>query len=112
MNCIFCKIISGEIKSDIIYQDDNMIIIEDINPEAKKHYLLIPKNHYGLLDDADKDDFLKLSDSLGKIPSLKKKLGLEKGYRLVINQGKDAGQEVDHLHVHILGGQKLNWNPS
>lgn len=106
-NCIFCTIMKGEIPSAKMYEDDNMIIIRDIEPKAEKHYLMIPKRHYKLIADMTDSDGQIFSDCLRKIPSLEKELGLEGGYRLIINQGDNAGQTVFHLHVHILAGQPL-----
>lgn len=112
MDCIFCKIIAGDIPANRVYEDKNMIVIEDINKKAKQHYLLIPKHHYALLEEARLKDQIALGKSLMKLPKLKETLHLENGYRLIINQGEDAGQEVKHLHIHVLGGQKLDWNPN
>lgn len=108
-NCIFCKIIAGQIPCEKLYEDDNMIIIKDINPIAPIHYLLIIKEHYATLDKQDINQTNVLGQCLNKVSILKSTLGLEDGYRLVINQGKNGGQEVDHLHVHILGGKSLDW---
>ena len=110
MDCVFCKIIKGEIPSKRFYEDKHCIIIEDINKIAKKHYLLLPKNHYALLENSKLKDQLSLGKSLMKLPKLINELGLENGYRLIINQGDDAGQTVKHLHIHILGGETLKWN--
>lgn len=109
MSCIFCKIIAGEIPSDKLYEDDDAIIIRDIDPKAEKHYLLIPKRHYKLISEMTDDDAAAFARAIRKIPVLAEKLGLTGGYRLVINQGDDAGQTVFHLHVHILGGQTLDF---
>ena len=108
-NCVFCAIEAGEIPSERLYEDERMIIIRDIEPKAKLHYLAIPKKHYKLLSemtDSDRDDLAKI---LATIPSLAGELSLDGGYRLVINQGDDAGQTVFHLHIHILGGQKMDF---
>lgn len=106
--CIFCKIRDGEIPSPKLYEDSDFFIISDINPKAKRHYLAIPKRHYALLDEVTSDDEIVLARVLRKLPMLKEELGLSNGYRLIINQGSDGGQEVPHLHIHILGGEKLN----
>lgn len=108
-DCIFCKINNGEIPSKKYYEDENMFIIADIDPRAEKHYLMIPKKHYKLLADMTEEDSQTLAKCLKKLPTLVNELGLENGYRLVINQGDDAGQTVPHLHVHVLGGQELSW---
>ena len=112
MDCIFCKIIAGEIPATKMYEDDNMIIIKDIDPKAKNHYLCIPKSHFKLLADMDEMQEKMLIECFKKIPKLEKELGLEGGYRLVINQGDNAGQSVFHLHIHILSGQKMGWQPA
>lgn len=112
MDCIFCKIIEGKIPSKMLYEDENCIVINDINPVAKKHYLLIPKQHYKFLADMTQNQAEILADCLKKLKDLIPVLGLEKGYRLVINQGDEAMQTVPHLHIHILSGQKMGWNPA
>ncbi len=111
-DCIFCKIIKGEIPSSKVYEDDDMIIIKDIDPKAKNHFLCIPKDHFKLLGEMNDKQAELVKKCLRKIPTLEKELGLEKGYRLVINQGDDAGQTVFHLHIHILSGQKMGWTPA
>lgn len=108
-DCVFCKIIAGEIPSDKLYEDDRMIVIRDIEPKAKRHFLLIPKKHFKLLSEMTEADADDLGACLKMIPELSDLLGLEGGYRLVINQGDDAGQTVFHLHIHILTGQKMDF---
>lgn len=105
-NCVFCKIKNGEIPSDKLYEDDFFFIIKDINPEAKLHYLAIPKSHYARLEGAD-DNMEAVRRIFQTLPTLKQKLGLEGGYRIIINQGENAHQAVGHLHIHILGGEDL-----
>ena len=111
-DCLFCKMISGEIPVDKVYEDDNMIIIRDIDPKAKNHFLCIVKSHFKYLAEMTEKDSEMLKNCLKKIPELKEILGLQEGYRLVINQGDDAGQSVPHLHIHILSGQKMGWTPA
>ena len=111
-NCLFCKIIAGEIPASKMYEDENMVIFKDIDPKAKNHYLCVPKSHFKLLADMDEKQSEMLKKCFEKIPTLVKELGLENGYRLVINQGDDAGQTVFHLHIHILSGQKMGWTPA
>lgn len=108
-NCIFCKILRGEIPSAKIYEDDKMLVFKDIEPKAKVHLLAIAKEHFKLLEEADERGREIVSYMLFKIPQIAKENGLENGYRLVINQGGDAGQTVFHLHIHILGGEPLPW---
>lgn len=111
-DCIFCKIIKGEIPSQKMYEDEDMIIIKDIDPRAKNHFLCIPKSHFKLLSEMNEEQSQITLRCLQKIPTLEKELGLTNGYRLVINQGEDAGQTVFHLHIHILSGQKMGWTPA
>ena len=106
-NCIFCKIASGEIPSPRLYEDDKMIVIKDIEPKAKLHYLCIPKTHFPLLPEGNEEQLNIVKHCFAVIPTLKEKLGLENGYRVIINQGEDGGQTVHHLHIHLLGGEKL-----
>ncbi len=102
MTCIFCKIINGEIPSYKIYEDNFCISILDINPRAKAHTLVIPKKHFERIDDADDEYLSKILLSIKKtIEILKDKIKME-GYNIVVNCGKVAGQEINHLHFHIL----------
>lgn len=109
MSCVFCQIINGDIKSEKVYEDESCIIIKDTNPIAPIHLLMIPKNHYSKLEEASVSEAMELAFMLNRLSQIKNDLGLEKGYRIIINQGEDAGQSVHHLHVHILGGEKLSW---
>ena len=108
-NCIFCKIIAGEIPSSKVYEDNDILIFKDIQPIAKIHLLCVPKEHFAYLSEADDARAALLGRTLKKIASLAPSLGLQDGYRLVVNQGENAGQTVHHLHVHILGGETLPW---
>ena len=108
-DCIFCKIRDGVIPSEKLYEDELMFIIKDIDPKAERHYLMIPKKHFKLLSEMTDEDAQNLAACFRKLPELSELLGLSGGYRLVINQGDDAGQTVFHLHVHILCGQKLDF---
>ncbi len=108
-NCIFCKIIKGEIPSQKVYEDDKMLVFRDIEPKAKIHLLAIGKEHFKLLSEMDAERAELVKYMLIKIPEIAKANGCENGYRLVINQGEDAGQTVFHLHIHILGGETLSW---
>lgn len=111
-DCLFCKIIAGEIPSKKMYEDEEMYIFCDIDPKAPKHYLMVPKAHFARLEEMTDEQAAVLGKCLKKLPSLTGLLGLENGYRLIINQGPDAGQTVFHLHVHILAGKKMAWNPA
>lgn len=108
-NCVFCKIIAGEIPSAVAYEDGEIIIFKDIEPKAKIHLLCVPKGHFAYLSEADDKRAALLGRTLKKIGELAPALGLKDGYRLVINQGENAGQTVHHLHIHILGGETLPW---
>lgn len=108
-NCLFCKFASGEIPTTKLYEDDTMFIIRDIAPQAKNHFLCISKVHFKFIEPQYGEILGKM---LAKISELKQLLELENGYRIVINQGDDAGQTVPHLHIHILSGQKMEWNPA
>ena len=105
-NCIFCKIIAGEIPSPKFYEDEKMIVIKDIAPRAKLHYLCIPKQHFALLG-TEEEKVETVKHCFSVIPKIKDELGLSDGYRIVINQGENGGQAVAHLHIHLLGGEKL-----
>ena len=106
-NCIFCKIASGVIPSPKLYEDDKIFIIKDIEPKAKLHYLCIPKTHFALLTEMDEVKAELVKHCFQVIPTLEEQLGLQEGYRMIINQGKNGGQTVPHLHIHLLGGEQL-----
>lgn len=108
-NCVFCSILEGKIPSQRYYEDERFIVIKDIEPKAKLHYLAIPKRHYKLLSEMTDSDREDLGLIMKKIAEISGDLGLGGGYRLVINQGDDAGQTVFHLHIHIMGGQKMDF---
>lgn len=107
-DCIFCKIIAGEIPSTKLYEDSDMVIIKDINPQVKYHYLLLPKEHYANIIEMSEKQALKLGKCIKTLSALTDKLELKGGFRLVSNKGQDACQTVEHLHIHILGGEQLN----
>lgn len=107
-NCVFCKIIRGEIPAAKVYDDDKMCVFKDLEPQAKVHLLAVPKTHFKLLSEMDGEQAETLKYMFTKIPEIAAQNGCEGGYRLVVNQGNDAGQTVFHLHIHILGGQKLD----
>ena len=106
-NCVFCKIRKGEIPSTCLYKDNDMMIIKDINPQAKIHLVAIPNIHVPSIDMMTSEGMAMLAKILQKVSKSQEELGLTNGYRLVVNQGGDAGQTVDHVHIHILGGEKL-----
>lgn len=108
-NCVFCKIVEGEIPSAKVYEDEEIVIFKDIEPKAKIHLLCVPKEHFAYLSEMNEARAALLGRTLAKIGALKSTLGLSEGYRLVVNQGENAGQTVHHLHIHILGGETLPW---
>ncbi|MGC8502657.1 histidine triad nucleotide-binding protein [Desulfurella sp.] len=106
--CIFCKIVNKELPSKIEYEDEKYMAFYDINPKAPIHLLIIPKKHVENLNDLDESDIGIVSDMALLAKNLAKKLGIDKsGYRIVINNGPDSGQEVYHIHMHLLGGNFL-----
>jgi histidine triad (HIT) family protein len=108
----FQKIIAREIPAEILMEDDTVLAFRDINPKAPTHVLIIPKKNLARLSEAGADDEQMLGHLLLRAAALARKLGLEtNGYRLVINNGRDAGESVPHLHCHILGGRGLAWPP-
>lgn len=107
-DCIFCKIANGEIPSTKLYEDDDMIIIKDLNPQAPVHLLLIPKEHYANIIEMSDAQAQTLAKCVKKLSALTDQLGLQNGFRLVSNKGEDGCQSVEHLHIHILGGCKLS----
>ncbi len=108
-DCIFCKIIKGEIPATKVYEDEEILIFKDIAPIAKIHLLCVPKEHFAYLRELNPSREALLGRTLKKIADLSEKLGLSDGYRLIVNQGESAGQTVKHLHIHILGGETLPW---
>ncbi len=106
--CIFCKIVKEEIPSNKVLENDEFLAFHDINPSAPVHVLVIPKKHIESFNEVDSDTMAKMTPF---IQDVAKELCLDKtGYRLVTNVGRDGGQEVKHLHFHILGGAKLPWH--
>ena len=108
MDCLFCKIIAGEIPSNKVYEDETVYAFRDIAPQAPTHILVIPKNHIGSVAEIDRENSGVVAHIFEVIPMIAEKEGLRNGYRVVSNCGPDAGQTVHHLHFHILGGQELN----
>jgi histidine triad (HIT) family protein len=107
-DCIFCKIINKEIPSSIVYEDDEIIAFRDIHPVTPVHILVIPKKHITSLANLEKEDEAVVGKIYGVINKIAKQEGiLEKGFRVIVNCGEDGGQEVQHLHFHLLGGKKL-----
>ena len=111
-DCLFCRIVAGEIPAGIVYQDDRCVAFRDINPQAPVHVLIIPRDHVASLDDAAEKDDATLGHIMRIASHVAHEQGIsESGYRTVINTGAGAGQSVFHLHVHVLGGRSLGWPP-
>lgn len=111
-SCIFCKIVRQEVPAKLVYEDESVVAFRDINPAAPVHILIVPRRHItGVLSLTEEDEGL-----VGHIVSVAKKLAEENsiaegGFRVVVNQGRDAGQSVPHIHFHLLGGRPMNWPP-
>lgn len=111
-DCIFCKIVHGEIDAKKVYEDDDVLAFEDVSPQAPVHILVIPKKHISSLLDFEPEDEKLAGQLLLTIKTIAKQLNLdEKGFRVVNNIGQDGGQSVFHIHFHILGGRSLTWPP-
>jgi histidine triad (HIT) family protein len=110
--CLFCNIVAGKTPAQIIYDNDHVVAFKDIRPAAPVHALVVPKTHITGIHDATPEDAAVLGQVLLAARDVAEKLGLgEGGYRLVINQGADAGQSVLHLHCHVIGGRPMAWPP-
>ena len=110
-DCLFCKIVEGEITSNKVYEDDRILCFHDVDPQAPVHVLIIPKKHIPSLDDLQEEDADLISYIMLKVKDIAAELGLENGYRLVNNCGEDGLQTMKHLHFHLIGGRKLTWPP-
>ena len=106
-DCIFCKIVAGEIPADIVHQDEEVIVFRDVNPKADVHLLLVPKAHVASLDELTPEHDALVARMMRMLPQLAREQGLDRGYRTIINTGPGGGQEVPHLHIHLLGGGRL-----
>ena len=112
MDCIFCKIANKEINSTIVYEDDTIVAFNDIHPQAPHHKLLIPKKHIASINEVDETDATLLSHLIFTAKKLAHDLSIaESGYRLVFNCNRGGGQDVYHLHLHLLGGRQMVWPP-
>ena len=109
MDCIFCKIIKGEIPSEKVYESENVIAFKDINPMAPVHILIIPKEHIASCAEITEGNSAVVAHIFEVAAKLGKELGLENGYRIVNNCGADGGQTVHHLHFHFMGGRQFGW---
>jgi histidine triad (HIT) family protein len=109
-NCLFCKMVSGVIKPDIVYQNDQVLAFRDINPQAPTHVLVVPKRHVSTLNDLHDDDAELAGALVLAARRIAQNLGLT-GYRMVINTNAEGGQVVFHIHLHLLGGRQMRWPP-
>lgn len=107
MDCLFCKIISGDIPSQKVFEDENILAFKDIAPQAPVHVIIIPKKHVESADFINSENSSYIAAIFEKIPEIAKKCGLENGYRIINNCGEDGAQTVKHIHFHLLGGKKL-----
>jgi len=106
-DCLFCKIINGDIAADVVYEDDKVLVFHDIAPKAKVHLLMIPKIHIASLNELTAEHNELTAYMLGLLPKIAKQQNLDTGFRTIINTGKGGGQVVFHLHIHLLGGSNL-----
>ena len=112
-NCIFCRIVEKQIPSKIVYEDENVLAFHDIDSKAPVHILIIPKEHIPSLNDVNQQNSQVIAHIFSVIVQIAENLGVkDSGYRVVTNCGSDAGQSVNHLHFHVLGGRSLTWPPA
>lgn len=110
--CLFCKMASDEIKPDIVYENDRILAFHDINPQAPTHVLVVPKRHITTLNDLQEDDAALVGEMFLAAKDVAIRTGIaDSGYRTVMNCNADAGQSVWHIHLHVLGGRRMNWPP-
>ena len=111
-DCLFCRIVNKELSSKIVYEDEQVVAFEDINPQAPTHVLVVPRKHIAGLNDATADEAKLLGQLQLVAAQVARARGIvESGYRVVINNGRGAGQSVFHLHLHLLGGRPMQWPP-
>ena len=111
-DCLFCKIIAGEIPGTILHQDERVVVLKDINPQAPLHALIVPRRHVATLNDLTENDDALVGEMARRAAALAKENGYsERGYRTVFNCNADAGQTVFHIHLHVLGGRRFTWPP-
>lgn len=111
MDCLFCKIIAGEIPSARVYENDNVLAFKDIDPQAPFHAVIVPKTHIASAAEISKENSALIAEIFEAAAVIAKEQGLTNGFRIVTNCGNDGGQTVGHLHFHMLGGRMLAWPP-
>jgi histidine triad (HIT) family protein len=112
MSCLFCRIIAGEIPGKFLHQDDRMVVLQDINPQAPLHVLVIPRKHVATLNDLSLEDDGLIGEMARRAAIVAREHGVaDSGYRAVFNCNREAGQTVFHIHLHVLGGRSLGWPP-
>lgn len=112
MDCLFCKIVAGEIPATIVFENDALMVFRDVAPQAPEHLLIIPKRHISTIDDTHEGDDQLLGHMVRTAKEVAKAQGINKsGYRLVFNVNSGGGQTVYHIHLHLLGGRQMNWPP-
>jgi histidine triad (HIT) family protein len=111
-DCLFCKIAAGDIPASIVYQDDRLIALEDINPQAPMHVLVVPRRHLATLNDLAEGDDQLVGEMIRRAAAIAREHGhADRGYRTVFNCNAGAGQTVFHIHLHVLGGRSFSWPP-
>jgi len=111
-DCLFCKIVAGQVPGSIVYQDDRVVAFRDVNPQAPMHVLVVPRRHIASLNELDPEDDDLVGEVIRRAAALAAEQGhAERGYRTVFNCNADAGQTVFHIHLHVLGGRRLGWPP-
>lgn len=112
MECIFCRIVKGELSARKVYEDDDVVAFEDIRPQAPVHILIIPRRHIATVNDIGEEDAVLIGRLVIVAKRIAEERGVsESGYRLVLNCNRDSGQEVFHIHLHLLGGRRFSWPP-
>lgn len=112
MSCLFCKIIAGEIPGTFLYQDDRLVVLQDVNPQAPLHALVIPRQHVATLNDLTPENEGLVGEMVRRAAAVAREHGVaDSGYRAVFNCNREAGQSVFHIHLHVLGGRPMGWPP-
>ena len=112
MSCLFCRIIAGEIPGTFLYQDERLVVLQDINPQAPLHALVIPRRHIATLNDLAAEDDGLVGEMVRRAALVAREKGVaEGGYRAVLNCNREAGQTVFHIHLHVIGGRPMGWPP-